>query len=180
MEVGLQGRASWMYKLAPKQSIQVFQVARMTTSLANFLFHHPTLTLSYTDYGRDFLLGPGVNISSSPTQRLQSFVARGGTTFRVVVVGQLTSFKVVEDPVRPENVDGYLYLTLSNMEFGHYVSVSIGQPSLPPPSRLVDVYQGQLTTLENIEEEDRADDRGVEAQVFILLILLLLFILRSG
>jgi hypothetical protein len=73
----------------------------MTTLLNKFVLSHPSVTLSYTDYGRHFHLGYyGVNIPSSPTQRLQSFVELEGSPYRFIVVGQLMSFKVVEDSVR--------------------------------------------------------------------------------
>lgn len=58
-----------------------------------------TIMLSHTDYGRHFHLGYGINIPTSPSQRLQSFVQSEGLPYRFVMVGQLMSFKVVEDPV---------------------------------------------------------------------------------
>lgn len=58
------------------------------------------ITLSHANYGRHFLLGNGINIPSSPMQRLHSFVALEGSPYRFIVVGQLMSFKVVEDSVR--------------------------------------------------------------------------------
>lgn len=76
-----------------------FFLKRMSTSLKNFVNSHPTVTLSHTDYGRHFHLGKGVNIPSFPTQRLQTFVETEGLPYRFVVVGQLMSFKVVEDSV---------------------------------------------------------------------------------
>ena len=61
---------------------------------------YPTfITLSDMEYGRHFHLGHGVKIPSSPSQRLQSFVDSEGTPYRFIVVGQLKSFKVVEDAV---------------------------------------------------------------------------------
>ena len=63
------------------------------------MIFHPAATLSHTDYGEDFHLGGGVNIQSSPTQRLWSFVENEGTPYRFIIIGQLTSFKVIEDPV---------------------------------------------------------------------------------
>jgi hypothetical protein len=71
----------------------------MSTSLEDFIDSHPNITLCHTEYGRHFYLGGGVNISSSPTQRLQSFVDDDGPPFRFVIIGELMSFKVVEDPV---------------------------------------------------------------------------------
>ena len=71
----------------------------MATLLGNFVITHPEVTLSHTDYGHQFSLGPGTNILSTPTQRLQSFVEEGGSPYRFIVVGQLASFRVVEDSV---------------------------------------------------------------------------------
>lgn len=49
------------------------------------------------------------------------------------------------------------------MEFGHYVSVHIGDPH-PVSSRLEQLFHNQMETLEQIEEDDRMDS-GLEAQV---------------
>ena len=73
----------------------------MSKFLKNYVLGHPTVTLSHTDYGEHFVLGCGINIPSSPTQRIRSFVENGhaGALYRFMVIGRLTSFKVVEDPV---------------------------------------------------------------------------------
>jgi hypothetical protein len=71
----------------------------MCTLLENYVITHPAATLSYSVYGTHFGLGCGINILSSPTQRLQSFIEKEGKPYRFIVVGQLASFKVVEDPV---------------------------------------------------------------------------------
>ena len=72
----------------------------MASTLENFLVSHPAVTLSHTEYGFHFHLGGGVNILSSPTQRLQCFVENEGVPYRFIVVGRLASFKIVEDAVR--------------------------------------------------------------------------------
>jgi hypothetical protein len=72
----------------------------MFSLLENFVTTRPDVTLSHAQYGNDFYLGCSVNILSSPTQRLRSFVENEGAPYRFVVVGQLSSFKVVEDAVR--------------------------------------------------------------------------------
>ena len=62
---------------------------------------HPGVTLSHTDYGLQFHLGTGTNIASAPTQRLQTFVENGSASpYRFLVIGRLSSFKIVEDSVR--------------------------------------------------------------------------------
>ena len=73
---------------------------RMTTFLENFLANHPGVTLSHTEYGKQFCLGNGINILSLPSQRVQTFVENEGAPYRFMIVGQLMSFKVVEDAVR--------------------------------------------------------------------------------
>ena len=76
----------------------------MTLTLEKFLVSHPAVTLSHAEYGLHFYLGKGVSIPASPPQRLQTFVENdgtpGGTPYRFVVVGQLASFKIVEDSIR--------------------------------------------------------------------------------
>lgn len=72
----------------------------MTTLLENFVITHPDVTLSHTNYGQHFHLGNSVNILSSPGQRVHSFVESEGAPYRFMIVGQLSSFKVVEDAVR--------------------------------------------------------------------------------
>ena len=75
----------------------------MTSTLENFMISHPAVTLSHTDYGLHFHLGNGVNILTTPSQRLQTFVeddgTSGGSPYRFLVVGRLASFKIVEDSV---------------------------------------------------------------------------------
>ena len=63
------------------------------------MIFHPAATLSHTDYGEHFHLRGGVNIQSSPTQWLRSFVKNEGTPYHFIIIGQLMSFKVIEDPV---------------------------------------------------------------------------------
>ena len=74
----------------------------MTTYLENFLVNHPGVTLSHTEYGKQFCLGNGVNILSSPSQRVQTFIENEGAPYQFMIVGQLMSFKVVEDAVRSQ------------------------------------------------------------------------------
>ena len=82
-------------------SIAFFYLASvMTTTLENFVIAHPQVALSHTDYGQHFYLGCGINILSSPAQRIQAFVEDEGSPYRFIIVGQLTSFRVVEDSVR--------------------------------------------------------------------------------
>lgn len=85
----------------------------MTTLLENFLCRHQTITLSGTVYGRDFQLGDGVKICTTPSQRLQSFIdlEGDGSSYRFIAVGKLMSFKVVEDPVCVTNYENYFVLT---------------------------------------------------------------------
>jgi hypothetical protein len=71
----------------------------MTTLLENFVINHPDITLSHMDYGQHFHLGCGVNISSSPTPCVQSFVENEGSPYRFIIVGELMSFRVVEGAV---------------------------------------------------------------------------------
>jgi hypothetical protein len=67
------------------------------------MISHPAVTLSHTDYGMHFHIGHGVNILTVPSQRLRTFVENDGSSegspYRFVVVGQLASFKIVEDSV---------------------------------------------------------------------------------
>ena len=72
----------------------------MSLMLEKFLRENPNMTLSDTCYGQHFHLGCAVNILSVPTQRLQSFIEKHGDPYKFIVVGQLASFKVVEDAVR--------------------------------------------------------------------------------
>lgn len=88
------------FELSSHAVFEIF-LSRMTTLLKNFVNSHPTFTLSKAEYGRHFHLGDGVNIPSSPTQRLHNFVETERTPrpYRFIVVGRLMSFKVVDDPV---------------------------------------------------------------------------------
>lgn len=51
---------------------------------------------------------------------------------------------------------------LSGIEFGHYLSVYLGQ--LVNPSSFTGIFSGQLLTLQDIEEVDRTDE-AVQTQV---------------
>lgn len=140
----------------------------MSTMLENFVFAHPTVTLSHTDYGKHFRLGAGVNILSAPTQRVQSFVEQDGAMYRFLVVGQLTSFKVVEDAVGSSHChpSRSCSLILSCSQFGHFLSVNLGEPALP--SRFAEVFQRQHATLHRIEDAD-GENSNVHDQVpFVL------------
>lgn len=139
----------------------------MSIVLEDFVTAHPSATLSHTTYGQHFHLGYGVNILSSPTQRLQFFVENGteGTPYRFLIVGRLTSFKVVQDAV------GHLFffyplkkgaIFTRCPKFGHYLSVCLGD--LQTSSFFTDLYWGQMGTLKKIEEED-GKDPNVHAQV---------------
>ena len=79
--------------------LQTLLACRMSTTLENFVVSHPTVSLSHAEYKLHFHLGRAVNIYSSPTQRLRFFVENAGFPYRFIVVGQLTSFKIVEDSV---------------------------------------------------------------------------------
>jgi hypothetical protein len=71
----------------------------MSNPLENFVINHPDVTLSHTDYGQHFHLGCGVNILTSPAQRVHSFVEIEGSSYRFLIVGQVASFRVAEDAV---------------------------------------------------------------------------------
>ena len=71
----------------------------MSSSLENFVVTHPDVTLSHTEYGEHYFLGGAVNISTAPTQRLRNFVDHDGSPHRFFVVGELSTFKVIEDSV---------------------------------------------------------------------------------
>lgn len=71
----------------------------MATFLKIFVINHPDVTLSHTEYRQQFYLGCGVNISSTPSQCVLSFVENEGSPYRFMIVGQLMSFKVIEDAV---------------------------------------------------------------------------------
>ena len=82
-------------------SLELFEhPPTMTTLLETFVINHPDVTLSHTDYKEHFHLGCGVNIVTAPTQRVHSFVETDGSPYRFLIVGQVASFKVVEDAVR--------------------------------------------------------------------------------
>ena len=76
----------------------------MTLLLETFLQNHPDVTLSDTVYRQQFYIGCGVNISSSPAQCVRSFVEIEGSPYCFLIVGQVASFKVVEDAV------GFLFI----------------------------------------------------------------------
>jgi len=56
----------------------------------------------------------------------------------------------------------FMDLILLRFEFGHYLSVCVGQ--LQSPSTFMDTFTGQLITLQNVEEEDRTVE-AILAQV---------------
>jgi hypothetical protein len=59
----------------------------------------------------------------------------------------------------------YFNLMLFGNEFGHFISLNVGQ--LPTTSIFTDLFTSQLDTLQNIEDVDRtAIDDALEAQVF--------------
>lgn len=82
----------------------------MASFLENFVVNHPDVTLSNTTYRQHFYLGRGVNIASSPAQCIHSFVEIEGSSYRFLVVGQVASFKVLEDAV------GFFFLLLTSLE----------------------------------------------------------------
>jgi hypothetical protein len=94
----------------------------MTTLLKDFVNSHPTVALSNANYGRHFHLGHGVNIPSSPTQRLHMFVETEGTPYRFIVVGCLMSFKVVEDSVRRP---WFKFINFETASILHYCVLSL-------------------------------------------------------
>jgi hypothetical protein len=71
----------------------------MTSLLETFVSNHPDVTLSHTCYRQHFYLGRGINIVSSPPQCVRNFVEIEGSPYRFLIVGQVASFKVVEDAV---------------------------------------------------------------------------------
>jgi hypothetical protein len=81
----------------------------MPMSLDDIVNKHPMITLSHVQYGRNLYLGQGVNICTSPAQRLQAFVNEDNVPCRFMVVGRLMSFKVVEDSVRIDS--SYVFVT---------------------------------------------------------------------
>ena len=95
----------------------------MTTLLENYVVSHPYVTLSHTEYGHHFYLGCGVNILSSPCQRVQTFVENEGSLYRFIIVRQLMSFKVVEDAVCRCDFISILY---SSTLFWCYFGFSLG------------------------------------------------------
>jgi hypothetical protein len=134
----------------------------MALSLENFITSHSAVTLSYSDYGLHFHLGQGVNILTTPSQCLRSFVENDGTPegspYRFIVIGRLASFKIVEDSVslfclRVLNKR----LTHRRIEFGHFLSVHLGQ--LQPSSAFTEVFRRQIVSLQKIEEEDGTNVR---------------------
>jgi hypothetical protein len=140
----------------------------MTTSLEDFVIAHPQVTLSHTVYGQHFYLGHGVNILSSPAQRLQAFVEDEGSPYRFILVGQLTSFKVVEDSVRQgRSCETCLFCIQSGLQFRHFLTVNLGQ--LPSPSVFSDIFEGQLATLQKIEEDDATRDNVHDQVCFIFI-----------
>lgn len=137
----------------------------MISPLEDFVNAHPTVTLSHTHYGLHFHLGDGVNILSTPPQRLQSFVEDDGSPYRFIVVGKLSSFKIVEDTVCMIVV--WLYeavLTCLVGEFGYCLSVNLGQFPSQSSSVFFDIFRRQLETLLKIEEDDGMDE-NVHLQV---------------
>ena len=141
----------------------------MTTLLETFVTNHPNITLSHTDYREHFHLGCGVNIVSSPSQRVHSYVENDGTPYRFLIVGQVASFKVIEDAVR------FLFFKIIKInilyrhrpQFGIYLTVSLGEPR--PPSIFSEMFQRQRANLVKIEEDDGVDEE-VHDQVNFLYI----------
>ena len=149
----------------------------MSRLLKDFVLGHPAVTLSHTKYRHHFRLGNGINIILRPTQCLRSFVEAWseGSPYHFLVVGQLMSFKVVEDAIGLFFLWGFSpmeYLTQSGgfffvcFKFGHFLSVNLGK--LQPSLVFTTVFWGQLATLQKIEEEESIDDR-VHVQVLSLL-----------
>ena len=91
------------FSLSREDRMPIFEVSElhstMTSLLETFVSNHPDVTLSDTEYRRQFYLGRGVNIVSSPAQCVRSFVEIEGSSYRFLIVGQVASFKVVEDAV---------------------------------------------------------------------------------
>ena len=83
----------------PQSFVTFFSLISMATLLENFVSTHPDFALSHTTYGQYFHLGNSVNILSSPGQQVHSFIESEGAPYRFMIVGQLLSFKVVEDAV---------------------------------------------------------------------------------
>lgn len=142
----------------------------MSTTLENFVIAHPAVTLSHTDYGQQFHLGTGVHIVSSPTQRLQSFVENGtGSPHRFLIIGQLSSFRIVEDPVCAQQAfDALMTFTRRDIQFGHFLSVNLGQFTSQTSTATVfsDIFLRQVETLRRIELDDGMDS-DLLSQVWI-------------
>jgi hypothetical protein len=142
----------------------------MTTLLETFVINHPDVTLSDTDYRHHFHLGGGVNIVSSPAQRVHSFVENEGSSYRFLIVGQVASFRVVEDAVRlfiffPQRTHDSL--TQAGLQFGFYLSVNLGEPQ--SQSVFSEMFQRQQATLEKIEEEEGANEKVHVKVIFFFL-----------
>ncbi|KAF8816195.1 hypothetical protein BYT27DRAFT_7248503 [Phlegmacium glaucopus] len=118
----------------------------MSTMLENFIFSYPDVTLAHAGYGRHFHLGHANLIFSTPRQRFQTFIDIEGIPYRFIVVGQLTSFRVIED------------------SFGHYLSVNLRQTDYHGHFSFGDTFRKQMDTLRKIEDEDKKGG-GMTTQV---------------
>ncbi|KAF8814987.1 hypothetical protein BYT27DRAFT_7249570 [Phlegmacium glaucopus] len=109
----------------------------MTTRLETFIFSYPDVTLAHAGYGRHFHLGHANSIFSTPRQQFQSFIDIEGTPYRFIVVGQLSSFKVIEDL------------------FGHYLLVNLRESDYHGHFSFGDTFCKQMDTLQKIEDKDK-------------------------
>ena len=118
--------------------------------------------LSHTDYGCDFHLGgtSSVNILTSLTQCLQSFVENKGSPYHFIVVGQLASFKIVEDAVSCILFFCFFFCNLPYKLTQWTISLDISfQSTLASfnACQFSEVFWWQMDTLQKIEEEDGLD-----------------------
>ena len=147
--------------------LQLSPSGRMTMLLENFCYEslgHYTLT----DYRHHFHLRSSVNIMSSPTQHLQSFVKSEGPAYWFIIVSQLMSYKVAEDSVHAKlsffQLKNHI-ITWLGFEFGHFLSVNLSQ--LQPLLVLTVIFWGQLVMLQGREYEWQCPCPGLFGPPFI-------------
>jgi len=69
----------------------------MSDLLLSFILLRPLITLAENTFGSDLVLGREVNLPTVPCQRLRTFVSAQRGCGRLIVLGRLASFKIVED-----------------------------------------------------------------------------------
>ena len=75
----------------------------MSTLLLHLFTHFPAITLAHSIYRRHFHRGipTHVFLSTDDLLQVQTFVELEGPVYRFIVVGQLNSFDVEKNVVRP-------------------------------------------------------------------------------